>query len=48
MFVVNYVTQAYLDSDSAVPFVFDVIVDVISKLLFAGSVVQLQDAVVIE
>ena len=41
MFVLNYVAQAFLDSDSSVPFVFDVVVDVISKLVFASLVVQL-------
>ena len=48
MFVLNYVTQPFLDVDSSTPFVLDVVVDVISKLLFSGFIVQLQDAVVCE
>ena len=48
MFVINYVAQASLDLESSIPFVVDVVVDVISKLLLAGLVVQLQDAVVVE
>jgi hypothetical protein len=48
MFVLSYVAHAFLELDSSVPFVVDVVVDVISKLLFAGLVVQLQDAVVVE
>ena len=48
LFVLNYVTQPFLDVDPSTPFVLDVVVDVISKLLLAGFIVQLQDAVVRE
>ena len=48
IFVLNYVAQVFLDSNSSIPFVFDVVVDVISKLVFASLVVQLQDTVVSE
>ena len=48
MFVLNYVTQPFLDVDPSTPFVVDVVVDVISKLLLAGLFSHLQDAVVRE
>lgn len=48
LFVLNYVAQPFLDVDPSTPFVLDVVVDVISKLLLAGLLSQLQDAVVCE
>ena len=37
MFVLNYVAQVFLDSNSSIPFVFDGVVDVISNFVFAST-----------
>ena len=50
LFVINYIAQLFLDDKDSwnIPFAMDVVIDLISKSLFAGLILQLQEAIVCE